>query len=368
MNVLIAVDKFKGSLTAAEAASAIANGLPSSCSVDFCPIADGGEGFAETIAAALTGHWVTFPSQDALNRELEARYYLTADGLAVMEMAETNGLTQIDPSERNPHFANTFGTGLMIRHAAEESRARKILIGIGGSATNDGGTGAAQALGVRFLDSSNRELKTLPFDLSHLDRIDTAARCPLPPIEVACDVTNPLLGPQGATAVFGPQKGVQDMPTFEYYLTRLAEKSSPSKTADLPGAGAAGGLGFGLVQFAGAQLRSGSDIVMEATQLLQRIQNCDIVITGEGSLDSQSLSGKGPAEVALAARKLGKPVVALAGRVTPEVVSANLFSAFHSLDSESLPLSELMQRAAELLQKKTRELVESSGLFQMSHS
>ena len=210
MRVLIANDKFKGSLSAGEVARAIADGLPDSCQPDICPIADGGEGFTDTMLAALGGRWVECETVDALHRPVKSRYLVTDTGLAVMEMASASGFELIAEEDRDILKSSTYGTGLMIRHAAGQKEVQRILIGIGGSATNDGGVGMADALGVLLLDSEEEPLSPFPSDLTSLSIIDCDQRIKLPPVDVACDVDNPVLGPNGATAIFGPQKGASE--------------------------------------------------------------------------------------------------------------------------------------------------------------
>ena len=358
MRVLIANDKFKGSLTATEAAEAIAAGLPSSCEIDICPIADGGEGFTETMISALGGKWMTVDTVDALYRPIKARYVITDSGLAVMEMASASGYELINDDDRNILQSSTYGTGLMMQHAAAQSETERILIGIGGSATNDGGVGMADALGVLFLDSEEDSLPALPCSLGALDSIDLDQLMELPPVDVACDVDVPLLGPNGATAIYGPQKGASDndQKLLEEFLAKLVNVSKAEKTANRPGAGAAGGLGFGLMHFTKAELHPGFDLVAQALDLKERISTADLVITGEGSLDAQSLSGKGPVGVAKMAQDLGKPVLGVAGHISPEVLQSGLFTRCGSLSDNDLPLEELMSRASELLTAKVQEL------------
>lgn len=358
MRVLIANDKFKGSLSAPEAAEAIAAGLPASCEIDICPIADGGEGFTETMLSALGGKWMTVDTVDALYRPITARYVITDTGLAVMEMASASGYELIEEKDRNIIQSSTYGTGLMMKHAAAQSKTERILIGIGGSATNDGGVGMADALGILFLDSEEDSLPALPCSLGALESIDLDQRAMLPPVDVACDVDNPLLGPNGATAIFGPQKGASpdDQAALEEFLTKLVHVSKAEEIALRPGAGAAGGLGFGLMHFTNAELHPGFDLAAQALDLKNRIAAVDLVITGEGSLDAQSLSGKGPVGVARIARNLGKPVIALAGHISSEVLESDLFAQHGSLSDFNLPLEDLMSRASELLTAKVREL------------
>ena len=358
MKVLIANDKFKGSLTASEAAKAIQEGLPSSFTVDICPIADGGEGFTGTMLSALGGKWVTVDAVDALHRPVIARYVITDTGLAVMEMASACGYELIPACDRNIQHSSTYGTGLMIRHAASQKEVERILIGIGGSATNDGGVGMADALGVLFLDSDEDSLSSCPAGLGSLALIDRDQLIDLPPIDVACDVDNPLLGPKGATAIFGPQKGASadDQIMLEGFLAHLVKITGAVDLSETPGAGAAGGLGFGMMHFLGAELHPGFDLVASALNLSARIADADLVITGEGSLDAQSLSGKGPVGVARLARDLGKPVIGVAGQIAGEVRECGLFELCGALTEFDLPLEKLISNAGPLLTQKVREL------------
>jgi glycerate kinase len=354
---LIAPDKFKGSLSAPEAAAAIADGirrvLPDA-GLDLCPIADGGEGFMETLAAALGGRWVACPAVDALGRPIDSRYLLaeTAEGrVAVLEMAETAGLWRLAEGERDPRATSTRGTGMQIAHAASGPPLARIVLGLGGSATNDGGAGMAAALGVAFLDGGGGLLDPVPRNLPRLARIDAARRIALPEIVAACDVENPLLGERGATAVFAGQKGAtaDDQPFLEAALARLVAVTGGEALAVEAGAGAAGGLGFGLRHFAGARLVPGFELLAGLLDLERRIRRADHVVTGEGSLDSQSLAGKGPVALARLAGALGVPVSALCGRVDPVLRDTGLFQSVHALTELGLPDEDSMRRAGPLL-------------------
>lgn len=364
MRVVIACDKFKGSLSAVEACAALRAGLEAGglvAEVDECPIADGGEGFAAAMRAALGGEWVGCPARDALGRGVESRYAVCpgrGGRLAVLEMAEAAGMWRIDPAERDPLRASTFGVGQMIRHAVEVSRVERVLVGIGGSATNDGGAGMASALGVGFRDAAGNGLEAVPLELERLQRVEWGGRIGLPPIEVACDVDNPLLGAGGATAVYGPQKGAGEFERarLERVLERLVEVLDARELAVRPGAGAAGGLGFGLMAFAGAVLRPGFEVVAEALELGSRLAAADLVITGEGSLDRQSLAGKGPVGVARMARGLGVRVVGVAGRTDGEIRASGVFDRIESLEVHGLGEQESMARAADLLRATGRQL------------
>ncbi len=359
LRVLVACDKFKDSLTAPEACQAIADGIlipQPAASIDTCPIADGGEGFTLAMVTALRGSLVSCDTIDALGRPITANYGIADFGggkLAILEMAEAAGLWRLDSAERNPAGADTRGVGLMIRHAVENYKPDRILVGIGGSATNDGGVGMAHALGVRFLDPQGRPVPPRPDRLADVARIDMDEQLPLPEIVAACDVTNPLLGPNGATAIFGPQKGVtpETAATIESALAHLVERSGDFDNAAQPGAGAAGGLGFGLLHFCAATLAPGFDIVAAATDLPARIRAADIVVTGEGSLDHQSLQGKGPAEIARLARKASRPVVALAGHVDTAARQSGIFDHIIALDESGETLETCIRQAAKLLRR-----------------
>lgn len=358
MRILLACDKFKGSLSAMEACGALRAGLEfGGLEAEFVltPIADGGEGFAETMVAAMGGEWVECASCDALGRPIRARYGLCRKGddlLAVMEMAEAAGIARIAEPERSIMRSSTAGVGRMLRHAAKQSLADGVLLGLGGSATNDGGAGMAASLGIAFRDGRGWELEPVPEALVDLEEVCMGGRVGLPPIEAACDVENPLLGPNGATAVYGPQKGAgpDEAVQLEIFLEKLVHRTGGAEAAETPGAGAAGGLGFGLLQFADAVLRPGFDMVADALGLEEQIASADVVITGEGSLDAQTLEGKGPAGVARMAREAGVPVVGIGGRVTPEVGASGLFDHVGTLEVFEVSLETSMSRAADLLQ------------------
>ena len=360
MKVLLAPDKFKGSLGAAAVAQALCEGwrsvLPET-QFTFAPIADGGEGFCAALTQALGGDWIALPSVDALGRPIESRYvWLEATETAVIEMSEASGLWRLQPHERDPKRANTFGTGLLIRDAVQRG-AKRILLGLGGSATTDGGIGMAAALGYRFLsDRTNLELEALPLHLSEIGRIVTSQAMALPKIIAACDVQNPLLGPRGTATVYGPQKGADDA-TIAFleaglaHLAQVVQRELGCDFRETPGAGAAGGIGYGLLSFAKATMEPGFDLVAEAVGLEQRIHAADIVITGEGRLDRQTLEGKGPAGVAAMARAAGKPVLAFAGSIDehPEVLAR--FDAAVPIIDQPVSLEDAMRDAAPFLQR-----------------
>ncbi len=301
MRILIAPDKFKGSLSAREVAENIALGLRDvlqGAKIDILPMADGGEGTAEVICNALGGSWLQCKAHDPLGREIDARYTWIADRkLAIMEMSEAAGMRRLSESERDPVRATTFGVGEMILDAVNRG-ANEIIIGLGGSATNDGGWGMARALGFRFDYEHEQDQKVTC--LLNLTKIAKPKDMTLPKIIAAVDVRNPLLGKNGATRVFSPQKGARkdEIKVLERALTKLADVVSQEFCVDYrdeAGAGAAGGLGFGLMSFCGATVRPGFDVVAEAVELESKMKDADVVITGEGSLDRQTLEGKTPA-------------------------------------------------------------------------
>ncbi len=354
---LIAPDKFKGSLSALEAAEAMAAGILRNfphADLDLCPIADGGEGFMETLAPTMHARWITCPAIDALGRPIESRYLLadTPQGLtAIQEMAETSGLWRLSATERNPLLASTKGTGLQMAHAIREHRVSRIILGIGGSATNDGGAGMAAALGVVFSAANGVTVEPNPSVLTTITRANMTDCLCLPEIIAACDVDNPLLGPNGATAVFSEQKGASenDKILLEAALAHLVSISGGEISAHTPGAGAAGGLGFGLLHFTNAKLISGFELLAGLLDLKKRIAAADHVITGEGAIDYQSLSGKGPVALAKLAHQLGKPTTAFCGQADVAAQNSGIFRQIHTLTDTGLPIETLVVQASTLL-------------------
>ena len=356
MRILLSPDKFKGSLSAVQACEAMARGLRhvfgEKHELTICPIADGGEGTTEALVTALSAEWITITVKDAIGRPIEVRYGLTSDGTAVMEMSAASGLAKVSDMPLIPESASTFGTGQMILDAMQRG-AKKVIIGIGGSATNDGGIGMAQALGFRFLDARGFEVVDVP---AHFDVVQSIVPTTLsmPEVMVACDVDNPLLGEHGATRVYGAQKGVTDFELMEHrlwWLNELVTRDLGVSHAEKPGAGAAGGLGFGLMSFCGGRLVNGFDLIAEVLALEARIMASDVVITGEGRLDVQTLHGKGPAGVAALARKHGKRAVAIAGAVGDSQAVRDLFDHALAIKPASMPLAEAMERGAELIEE-----------------
>lgn len=353
---LIACDKFKGSLSAIEACAAVRRGLGEVWEADLCPISDGGEGFVNTLVSAMRGNTIRASCHDALGRKISAEHGMVSrDGktIAVIEMAAASGMWRIEASERDIMRASTFGTGELMRHAIENHAVDQIIVGLGGSATNDGGAGMAAALGVRFLDAAGNALDATPAALHRLAHVDFSHCITLPPVLAACDVDNPLCGERGASAIYGPQKGATPAQVSELdaFLQNLAEQSGSAQHANFPGAGAAGGLGFGLMAFAGARLLSGFSMVADICALHQRVAEVDLVITGEGSLDAQSLSGKGPVGIAKIAREHGVPCVAVAGVCTEELRASEIFADAIDLVSLGHPLDFTFSHAASLLEE-----------------
>jgi len=359
MKVLIAPDKFKGSLSAVGAAEAITRGFRSvltDSEFDVIPIADGGEGFADALAVALHGTWSEVNAHDALGRPIKARYLWVPDRkLAVIEMSEASGLWRIKAEERAPLRATSFGTGELIRHAAVRG-AETMIVGLGGSATTDAGLGMAAALGYKFLSHNRQSPAVLPENFLSFEQIDASEALRVPDLVAACDVQNPLLGPRGTAHVFAPQKGAdaKSVAFLERALEHIAELVQTELGSDfreMPGAGAAGGLGYGLLTFCNARILSGFDVVADAVRLEERVAACDLVVTGEGSLDAQTLEGKGPAGVAALARKHGKPVLAFAGLIRDHEKVDALFAATVGIVDEAVTLPEAMERAGEFLER-----------------
>lgn len=323
MKVVLAPDSFKESMSAAQAVAAMARGvrtvLPDAECVEV-PMADGGEGTADALVAALGGQWRTVASTDALGRPIEAAYGLSG-GLAVVEVAAAVGIGLVAPAERDVARSSSLGVADLIRDALGAG-ATRLVVGLGGSATTDGGAGLLAGLGVRWLDADGNALSPTPAGLAALDHADVSGvdpRLAAVAIELACDVTNPLLGTEGAAAVFGPQKGATpgQVPVLDATLARIADAlvaAGLPDVRDLPGSGAAGGLGAAFLAL-GARMRRGVEVVAEAAHLEEAVAGADLVLTGEGSLDRQTLSGKTPSGVADVAARHGVPVIAFAGRL-----------------------------------------------------
>ncbi len=361
MRIVVAPNAFKGSLTALEAAEAIAQGIltvAKDAEISLVPIADGGDGTVEALVESTHGERRLVRVHGPLSESVDAEYGLINGGkTAVIEMAKAAGLALLPPDRRDPRLTTTYGVGELMQHAYDLG-ARHFIIGIGGSATNDGGAGMAQALGYHLLDESGQELPAGGLALQRLARIHVGgvhgtwkdAR-----VEVACDVSNPLTGPQGASVIYGPQKGatpamVAELDAALGRLARVIRRDLSVDVERIPGAGAAGGLGAGLVAFTGARLAPGAEMVMEALAFDQRLDGASLVITGEGRLDSQTARfGKGPAAVARHARNAGIPVIGIGGSVADETELALVFNGVESSITEPLTLEAAMRDARDRL-------------------
>lgn len=372
MHILIAPDKFKGSLTAAEAASAIHRGFlvffPKARYTSL-PLSDGGEGMLEAIRSTTSPPPTIIPTEvaDALGSTVTASWLMLPDLTAIIEASQANGIWRISPENRDLPSSNTHGVGELLL-AAIAAGARKIIVGIGGSATNDGGIGLAAALGCQFLDPSGRPLDPIPANFPKISSIDSSRLASLPPITVACDVANPLLGPRGATRIYGPQKGLlpRHLESTEAALARfasLANATFHSNHTDSPGAGAAGGLGYGLLTFCNATFRPGFDCISEALRLQSHFESADLVITGEGSLDSQTLEGKVPHGIATLARSHRIPVFALAGSITDQDLLHQHFDGISSIVHAPMSLENAISNAPSLLEQAAARLARTLSRF-----
>ncbi|TMC53514.1 MAG: glycerate kinase [Chloroflexi bacterium] len=347
MKVVVAPNAFKGTLTAAQAAAAIARGVHQvfpDAEVLEVPVADGGDGTMEALVSANHGVYRTAVVEGPLGDSVQARFGLIDSRRgAVVELAMSSGLTLISQERRDPRHASTYGFGQLLEEA-RRAGVSGIIAGIGGSATNDGGAGMAQALGYRLLDAAGRELERGGAALARLEQIDPSGFDPAwraVAVKVACDVTNPLTGPEGASAVYGPQKGAdpQAVRELDAALNRLSafiQRDLGKSVADIPGAGAAGGTGAGLVAFLDASLVPGAPLVVDAAGFDAKLRGADLVITGEGRVDEQTAFGKAPGEVARRAQAAGVPVVLLAGSKGPGWQALNRLgvTAVVTLDEE----------------------------------
>lgn len=368
MKLVIAPDSFKESLSAEEVASAIARGWQSvypDADIHLCPMADGGEGTVDAVLAASGGERRELTVRGPLGQPVQAHWGWLEDGQAVIEMAAASGLHWVQPAQRDARVTTSYGTGELIL-AALDAGARRIILGIGGSATNDGGAGVLQALGVRLLDATGEPLAAGGAALIDLQRIELDGLDPrLAGIEilVAADVDNPLCGPRGASHVFGPQKGanpaqVEQLDRALGHFADLMAATLGEDYREVPGVGAAGGLGFAARAVLGARFRPGIELVAELSGLAAAMQGADLAITGEGRLDGQSLHGKTPVGVARVAQAAGVPVIALAGSLGDgyqQVYEAGIEAAF-SLAPGPVSLEQAMAEADLQLQSRTADI------------
>jgi glycerate kinase len=373
LTILIAPDSFKGSLSAGEAASAIEQGVrqlvPDALTIQH-PVSDGGEGLVSVLTPALGGRVVTTEVQGPLpDQRVAARWGISADrSTAIIEMAEAAGLLLVPADRRDPKVTTTFGVGQLIR-AALDAQVASIILGIGGSATNDGGAGMAEALGFRFLDESGKLVRRGGAALANLAQIDLQgrdARLDRVRIFVACDVQNTLCGKEGASAVYAPQKGASaaDVAVLDRALERLGNTIQTSMGIDVfsvPGGGAAGGLGAGLVAFCRAKLQRGIELVLQVTKFEERLQSADLIITGEGKIDSQVKFGKALSGVIEHAQRRGVPVIAIVGDVEgrrENFVGKEFLADLESLVDSHTSSANAMSHARELITSKTKVLIQ----------
>jgi glycerate 2-kinase len=366
MRVVVAPDSYKGSLSALRVAEAMERGIRAvfpDAEVRKVPIADGGEGTVEALVAATHGNVRHARVRGPLGEPVTAAWGILGDGVtAVVEMAAASGLPLVPPDRRDPRITTTHGTGELVR-AALDAGLQRIIVGIGGSATNDGGTGMARALGARFLDSTGTDLPEGGAALARLARIDVRhldPRLARAGLTVACDVDNPLTGPRGASAVYGPQKGaspemVAELDAALLRYAEVARETTGRDVASQPGAGAAGGLGAGLLFFTPARLRPGVEIVLETTHFDEIVRGADLVLTGEGRTDFQTAMGKAPVGVAAAAKRHGVPVICLAGGLGQgaDDVLARGIDAVASVIPAAMSLEEAMRRGSGLVEEAT---------------
>lgn len=359
MKVVIAIDSLKGSLSSMEAGMAIKDGILAAkpdAEVIVKPLADGGEGTTDALIEGMNGERIDLTVTGPMHTPVDAYYgYLKDTNTAVMEMASAAGITLVPDSEKNPLLATSYGVGEMINDAIQRG-CRNFIIGIGGSVTNDGGIGMLKALGVRFLDENGEDAGEGGQALAKVARIDVSGMNPLLKechIQVACDVNNPLCGENGSTYVYGPQKGVtEDMKkTLDEAMAHFARVTSETLENDymnIPGAGAAGGLGYAFLAYTGAALTPGIELILDAVELEEELSGADVVVTGEGRLDFQTAMGKAPVGVARLAKKYNAKVIAFAGSVTKEATACNKegIDAFFPILRSVCTLAEAMDPVA----------------------
>lgn len=399
MKILIAIDSFKGSLSSKEAGEAIKSGILRiipDAEVLISPLADGGEGTVETLVEALGGSLETVRVKGPLFQEVEARYGILPESrkttleaslktssknplsngqLAVMEMSQASGITLLSPAEINPLKTSSYGVGQMILDAYHKG-CRRFLIGIGGSATNDGGIGMLTALGFRFTKEDGEEISPIGEGLKDLARIENASvpegllQCSF---QIACDVENPLYGENGASLIYGFQKGgnkelLSQMDLWMKHYSELVKEYNPAANPEAPGSGAAGGLGFAFRSFLQGELKSGVSLILEETKLSEKMQGADLVITGEGRLDEQSAMGKAPIGVAKLAKAQGIPVLAFAGAVTVGAKACNQagIDAYFPILREIITLEDAMKK--ETAKQNLADTVEQTmRLYRLQH-
>jgi len=360
MKILLCPDKFKGSLSASEVCEALREGLKRTypdAEVRACPLADGGDGSLEVLARYVEGNWEKLLVGDPLGRPVEASY-LRAGKTAYVELAAASGIVLLKPSERNALKTSSYGTGQLISHALQNG-CDELYLFIGGSATNDGGIGIAEALGYSFWDAEGKRLSPVGENLVHIAKISKDDLIFGPSeinVTIICDVDNPFSGPNGAAHVYGPQKGAnpEQVAWLDQGLRNLAEQIRVHELGDvqdMPGAGAAGGIGGGGVAFLGGNLKSGTDTFLEISQLERHVQQADLIITGEGKLDMQTVQGKLISGICQLARGAGKPIIGVCGATEAGVAQALGMQEVYTVMERSASLEEAMTQAAEKLRE-----------------
>lgn len=351
--ILLAFDKFKGSLNSEEAADAFARGIEDvvpHCEIRRMTIADGGEGTTEVLCRELHAERQSITVSDPLRRPIEAHYAISGD-TAIIEMAAASGLSLLSPEERNPLKTTTYGTGEMVADAIYRG-CRHIVLGIGGSATNDGGMGMLEALGCRFLDAAEEPLCGCGESLERIATIDRSALLPQlseTRITIACDVDNPLTGVNGAAYIYAPQKGADEATAVRLdvgleHFADIVLSTTGITIKDMAGAGAAGGMGGGCHALLGARLLRGIEAVLELIHFDERAKGCDLIVTGEGRIDNQTLHGKAPHGILCHAQQLGIPIIAVGGSIEPtEALRNSGFTAIYAATPDSMPLDEAMR-------------------------
>lgn len=372
MKIVVACDKYKGSLSANEVCSIIAGSIKdidNTIEVIMNPMADGGEGTVETLVESLKGRYVEMRVTGPLGDDIDSRFGIINHNIAVIEMSAASGLWLVPYDRRNPMETTTYGTGQLLKKAVEMG-CRKVIMGLGGSSTNDGGMGMAQALGVRFYNSNGSLLGFGGSQLSKISKIDMSAIDPdvLNILyECACDVENPLTGKNGAAYVYAGQKGadsnmIKELNRGLINFSKVVKKDIGKNIRDLKGAGASGGLGGGMVAFLNAKLRIGVNIIIDVTRLEEKIKNADLIITGEGAFDKQTFFGKSAYGVANLAKKYNIPVITINGSVLVDRRSVNrsessLFSGNFSILNKPMELSEAIENSSVLLENTTKEIL-----------
>ncbi len=371
MKIVVAPDSFKGSLTAVEVADAIGQGVREifpEAEIVKIPMADGGEGTVQCLVNATGGEILREKVTGPLGDEVLASYGILGDKkTAVIEMAEASGLTLIPENKRNPLITTTYGTGQLIK-AALDQECRKMIIGIGGSATNDGGAGMVQALGAKLLDKDGEEIGFGGGELKKVFRIDTKCldnRLSETKVLIASDVSNPLCGPKGAARIYGPQKGatqevIEELDKSLAHFAEIIKRDLHKDIKDIPGAGAAGGLGASLIAFLDAELRPGIDIMIEIVKLEQAIKDADLVLTGEGKIDSQTIYGKAPIGVAKIAKKYNIPVIAVAAIIgdDADIVHQHGIDNLIKVSEPPMSLTEHKSKKVWLIKKSIKQFLE----------